>query len=132
MKLPSFLVFFGDDWGWGDLAANWKPSTGLTPNLDKLSAEGLRFTDFHVGSSVCTPSRAALLTGRLGLRTGVINNFSPDSLYGLPRNETTFAEVLQARGYRTGMLGKWHLGSARGYHPLDRGSVPRCSDELRY
>ena len=65
-----------------------------------------RLTDFHAGASICTPSRAALLTGRLGLRTGVINNFVPRSLAGLPLNETTIAEVLHKNGYNTGMIGK--------------------------
>ena len=66
----------------------------------------IRLTDFHAGASVCTPSRAALLTGRLGLRTGIERNFNPHSLYGLPANETTLAEVLQKNGYSTGMIGK--------------------------
>ena len=92
---------------WGDLGENNEEVRGLTPNFDKLAQEGLRFTNFHVGASVCTPSRAALLTGRLGPRTGVINNFGPSSLYGLPRNETTIAEFLKKEGgYRTGMVGK--------------------------
>ena len=64
-----------------------------------------RLTDFHAGASVCTPSRASLLTGRLGLRTGVIHNFDPESLGGLPLNETTLAEVLKGNGYTTGMIG---------------------------
>jgi arylsulfatase A-like enzyme len=98
----------GDDWGWGDLGANWAPTKalGLTPNLDKLADGGLRFVDFHAGASVCTPSRAALLTGRLGLRTGVTSNFGPSSTGGLPLNETTIAELLKPMGYKTGMIGK--------------------------
>ena len=98
----------GDDWGWGDLGANWAPTNalGLTPNLDKLADGGLRFVDFHAGASVCTPSRAALLTGRLGLRTGVTSNFGPSSTGGLPLNETTIAELLKPMGYKTGMIGK--------------------------
>jgi arylsulfatase G len=66
-----------------------------------------RLTDFHAGASICTPSRAALLTGRLGLRTGLTKNFGPDSLGGIPTNETTIAEILSSAGYRTAMLGKW-------------------------
>lgn len=66
-----------------------------------------RFTDFHVGASVCGPSRAALLTGRLGKRTGLITNFVPGSLGGLPLNETTMAESLKTVGYRTGMIGNY-------------------------
>eukprot|EP01051_Picozoa_sp_SAG22_P009090 SAG22_NODE_732_length_7583_cov_3.250134_2_plen_184_part_00 len=96
------------DWGWGDLGANWPPSKALnlTPNLDELAGGGLRFTDFHTGASVCTPARAALLTGRLGLRTGIVSNFGPSSIGGLPLNETTIAEMLKPAGYRTGMVGK--------------------------
>lgn len=77
--------------------------------------------DFHSAASVCTPSRASLLTGRLGKRTGVVRNFSPLSVAGLPLNETTFAETFQAAGYRTGMVGKWHLGMTSHYHPISRG-----------
>lgn len=111
------------DWGYGDLGANWPPTKalGLTPNLDRLAEGGLRFTDFHAAASVCTPSRAGLLTGRLGLRTGVVHNFGPSSIGGLPLNETTIAELLRPHGYRAGMVGKWHLGMANGHHPLDRG-----------
>ena len=95
------------DWGWGDLGENNEEVRGLTPNFDQLAQEGLRFTNFHVGASVCTPSRAALLTGRLAPRTGVRGNFGPSSLYGLPLNETTIAEFLKREGgYRTGMVGK--------------------------
>ncbi|XP_063222462.1 arylsulfatase G-like isoform X2 [Bacillus rossius redtenbacheri] len=78
-------------------------------------------TDFHAGASVCSPSRAALLTGRLGLRTGVVRNFVPESVGGIPTSETTLGEVLQGAGYRTAMLGKWHLGLTPGHHPVDRG-----------
>ena len=98
----NVIIFFGDDWGFGDIGANWAPTKGLTPHLDQLAAEGKRFTDFHVGASVCTPSRAALITGRLGLRTGTVSNFGPSSLYGLPLTEITLAEFLKSGGYRTG------------------------------
>ena len=95
--------------------------------------EGLRFTDFHAGASVCTPSRAALLTGRHGARTGVVNNFEADSNGGLPLNESTLAELLGARGYTSGMVGKWHLGMAHGHQPTARGfdswvGLPYSSD----
>jgi arylsulfatase A-like enzyme len=73
-----------------------------------------RLTDFHAGASVCTPSRAALLTGRLGLRTGLTKNFGTDSLGGIPTNETTIAEMLSSAGYRTAMLGKLPLTSFLG------------------
>ena len=93
----------------------------MTPNLDKIASEGIRFTDFHVGASVCSVSRAALLTGRLGVRTGVVHNFAEDSMYGLPRTENTLAELLKPAKYRTAVVGKWHLGTTPGYHPTYRG-----------
>ena len=88
------------------MGANWPAAAGMTPHMDKLAAEGIRFTDFHVGASVCTVSRAALLTGRLGVRTGVVHNFGIDSIAGLPRAETTIAEHLKPIGYRTAAIGK--------------------------
>ncbi|KDR24307.1 Arylsulfatase G [Zootermopsis nevadensis] len=117
---PNIVIIMADDMGWGDVGANW-PETVDTPTIDKLAQEGLRLTDFHAGASVCTPSRGALLTGRLGLRTGLTKNFGTDSLGGIPTNETTIAEILSSAGYRTAMLGKWHLGTQPGHHPLDKG-----------
>lgn len=118
---PNFVLLFVDDWGYGDLGANWPAAAGRTPNMDKLANEGIRFTDFHVGASVCSVSRAALLTGRLGVRTGVVHNFGPTSIAGLPRTENTIAELLKPAGYRTATVGKWHLGTTPGYHPSYRG-----------
>lgn len=69
--------------------------------MDQLASEGIRFTDFHVAASVCTVSRAALMTGRLGVRTGVVHNFGIDSVAGLPRTENTISELLKPAGYRT-------------------------------
>ncbi|XP_069685122.1 arylsulfatase G-like [Periplaneta americana] len=117
---PNIVIIMADDMGWGDVGANW-PQTVDTPAIDQLAREGLRLTDFHTGASVCTPSRAALLTGRLGLRTGLVENFGPESLGGIPTNETTVAEILLSAGYRTAMFGKWHLGTKPGHHPLDKG-----------
>lgn len=91
-----------------------------TPNMDILAAAGMRMTDMHA-MSVCTPSRAALLTGRLGLRTGVVVNFQTDAMYGLNRSELTLAELLKPAGYDTKVIGKWHLGTAAGFHPTYRG-----------
>ena len=120
-KPPNVALLFVDDWGWGDMGANWAAAKGMTPNLDEMAGEGIRFTDFHVGASVCSVSRAALLTGRLGVRTGVVSNFHVDSQFGLPQTEQTIAELLKPAGYRTGIIGKWHLGTHPGYHPSYRG-----------
>ncbi|XP_066836329.1 arylsulfatase G isoform X4 [Anser cygnoides] len=117
---PNFLVILADDLGWGDLGANWA-ETKETPNLDELAAEGTRFVDFHSAASTCSPSRASLLTGRLGARNGVTHNFAVTSAGGLPLNETTLAEVLRAAGYSTGAIGKWHLGHHGRHHPTARG-----------
>ena len=115
---PNILMLFGDDWGYGDLGANWDgvdpsksdpkfPRPQWTPHMDALAASGIRFTDFHAAASVCTPSRAGLLTGRLGLRTGVTHNFNAASSHGLPIGEITIAAHLKAANYRTAMIGKW-------------------------
>lgn len=121
---PNFIVIFADDLGWGDLASYGHP-TIATPNLDRLAAEGQRWTNFYVGASVCTPSRAALLTGRLPIRSGMMSAnqrvLFPDSHEGLPASEITIAEMLKGTGYRTGHVGKWHLGHLPQYLPTRNG-----------
>ncbi|MEE6506917.1 hypothetical protein FKM82_007897 [Ascaphus truei] len=105
-KKPNFIVILADDIGWGDLGANWAAATSTnTPNLDKMALDGMRFEDFHSAASTCSPSRASLLTGRLGIRNGVTHNFAVTSTGGLPLNETTLAEVLKRVGYTTGLIG---------------------------
>jgi len=123
-KKPSFVIIFADDLGYGDLACYGHP-TIRTPNLDRMAAEGQRWTDFYVGASVCTPSRAALLTGRLPIRSGMCSDVRrvlfPDSSGGLPQNEITLAEALKPQGYTSACIGKWHLGHLPQYLPTNNG-----------
>ncbi|KAM4664014.1 arylsulfatase G isoform 2-T3 [Discoglossus pictus] len=118
---PNFIIILADDIGWGDLGANWAAALKNTPNLNKMASDGMRFLDFHSAASVCSPSRASLLTGRLGIRNGVTHNFAVTSTGGLPLNETTLAEALHSLGYKNGVIGKWHLGHHGEFHPNFRG-----------
>ena len=111
---PNFIIIFADDLGYGDLGCYGHPSI-RTPHLDRMAAEGMRFTDFYSAAEVCTPSRAALMTGRLPIRSGmchdqfrVLRNVSTGHL---PVSEVTLASALKAKGYATGCIGKWHLGN---------------------
>lgn len=120
---PNVVIIFADDLGYGDLGCYGHPSI-RTPHLDKMAAEGLRFTDFYVAAEVCTPSRAALLTGRYPLRSGMAGNrrvLFGDSKGGLPKEEITIAEALKTKGYATAHIGKWHLGIHAGSRPQDQG-----------
>jgi arylsulfatase A len=121
---PNFVVVFADDLGYGDLGCYGHP-TIATPNLDRMAAEGQRWTDFYVAAPVCTPSRAALLTGRLPIRSGMCDDsrrvLFPDSAGGLPPQEITMAEALKGLGYATACIGKWHLGHLPKYLPTSQG-----------
>ncbi len=106
---PNFIVLFADDLGYGDLGS-YGSETIRTPRLDRMAAEGVRFTSFYSGAPFCSPSRAALLTGRYPVRAGVPNVLFPTETTGLPPSEVTIAETLKPAGYATAAIGKWHLG----------------------
>ncbi|XP_050692184.1 arylsulfatase A-like [Eriocheir sinensis] len=107
---PNIVVLLADDLGYGDLSFSGHP-TSRTPHIDGLAQESRFFTHHYVTSPVCSPSRASLLTGRMQVRSGVYPSyFVPDNPLGMHRNETTIAALLKAKGYRTMMTGKWHLG----------------------
>jgi arylsulfatase A-like enzyme len=138
-RLPNFIVIFTDDQGYGDLGSFGHP-TIRTPHLDRMAAEGQRWTSFYAAASVCTPSRAGLLTARLPVRSGMTNEgpggrrvLFPDSAGGLPGGEITIAEALKPRGYATAAIGKWHLGHLPEHLPMRHGfdsyfGVPYSND----
>lgn len=114
-KPPNVIVILADDLGYGDLGCFG--STIPTPNIDRLASEGIRLTRFYSASPVCSPSRAALLTGRYPARTGVVNVLMPGDKIGLNADERTISRVLKDAGYRTGCIGKWHLGNQPEFMP---------------
>lgn len=129
---PNVVIIMADDLGWGDIGANGADLVS-TPNIDRLAAEGVRLTSFYAGSNVCTPSRAALLTGRYPIRSGMQHVVFPHSDFGLPPEELTIAELLKEAGYATGMVGKWHLGHRDEFWPTAQGfneffGVPYSND----
>lgn len=137
---PNIIVIFVDDLGYGDLSSFGHP-TIETPNIDRMAQEGMKLTQFYVGASICTPSRAALLTGRLPIRSGMAgsknsgNVLYPRSTGGLPQSEITIAEAVKDKGYATGIIGKWHLGHLPEFLPLNHGfdyyfGIPYSNDML--
>jgi arylsulfatase len=132
---PNIVLVFMDNFGWGEPGFNGGGIIrgAATPRMDTLASEGLRLTNFNVETQ-CTPSRAAIMTGRYAIRSG--NGTVPlgGGVYGLVQWEVTMAEMLSNAGYATGMFGKWHLGHTEGRFPTDQGfdewyGIPNSSDE---
>jgi arylsulfatase A len=121
---PNFVIIFADDLGYGDLGSYGHP-TIRTPNLDRLASEGMKLTQFYAAASVCTPSRAGLMTGRYPVRTGMAGDRNrvlfPNSENGIPDDEITIAEALKEQGYATAAIGKWHLGHHEEFLPTQNG-----------
>jgi arylsulfatase A-like enzyme len=124
-RKPNFILILADDMGYGDIGCYGSKDVP-TPHLDALARDGVRFTDGYVSCAVCSPSRAALLTGRYQHRFGHEFNSGPlereaEINFGLPASETILPALLRPAGYRSIAIGKWHLGARPGFHPLDRG-----------
>jgi arylsulfatase len=132
---PNIVLIFMDNFGYGELGCYGGGITrgGATPRIDKLADEGLRLLNFNVEAQ-CTPSRAAIMTGRYAVRSGCGSVPITTGMYGLTQWEVTMAEMLSDAGYATGMFGKWHLGHTKGRFPTDQGfdewyGIPNSTDE---
>ena len=122
-QLPNVLLILADDHGYGDISAHDGPSI-QTPNIDRIAEQGTRFTRFYANSSVCSPSRASLMTGRYPDRAGVpgVIRTHPENSWGYFRQDAvTLPSALKQKDYRTALIGKWHLGLEPENHPCKRG-----------
>jgi arylsulfatase A-like enzyme len=120
---PNIILIMADDLGYGDIGC-YGSKTIQTPAIDRMATEGLKFTDFHSNGAVCTPTRAALMTGRYQQRAGlegVIYARRDGRIYGIAQQEKTMAEYFKEAGYTTGIFGKWHLGYKPEYNPVLHG-----------
>jgi arylsulfatase A-like enzyme len=117
---PNVVIFFIDDLGYADIGP-FGCTAYPTPRLDRLAAEGRKFTDFHSATAVCSASRIALLTGCYPERVSILGALRPKSPIGIHKNELTLAELLKQQGYATAIFGKWHLGDRRKFLPLQHG-----------
>lgn len=119
-KPPNIVFIFADDLGYGDLGC-FGAKDIKTPNIDRIAQQGIKFTEFYSASSICSPSRAGLLTGRMPQRMGINGVFFPESFTGMSPDEITIAELLKEKGYVSALVGKWHLGHRHQFLPLQQG-----------
>src|SRR6266576_777937 len=119
-RLPNIVIIFIDDQGYGDIGP-FGAKGYTTPNLDRMAAEGCKFTNFHVPQPVCSASRAGLLTGCYPNRIGIHGALGPAAKLGIAGSEMTLAELVKQKGYATGMAGKWHLGRPKQFLPTHHG-----------
>lgn len=117
---PNIVVILADDLGYGDIGT-FGATDIRTPAIDGLAAKGAKLTSFYSSSPVCSPTRAALITGRYPRRLGIDHVFFPESFTGIPADEVTIGEALKGNGYTTAIFGKWHLGHHRQFLPLQNG-----------
>ncbi len=132
---PNFVIIFTDDQGYADVGC-YGAKGFSTPNVDRMAAEGMKFTDFYSAAAICSPSRAALLTGCYPPRVSVPKVLFPKDNVGLNPDEVTIADLLKARGYATACIGKWHLGHLPKFLPTRQGfdyyfGLPYSNDMLR-
>lgn len=133
---PNIVLILADDLGYGDLGC-FGSKTIRTPNLDRMAAEGTRFTDFYVAQAVCSASRAALMTGCYANRVGMQGALNHTSQEGLHPDEVLIPEVCKQKGYATAAFGKWHLGTVAMFHPLKHGfdeffGIPYSNDNSKH
>jgi len=135
---PNIVLILADNLGWGELGCygGGVLRGAPTPRIDQLASQGLRFLNFNVESD-CVPTRSALMTGRHPIRTGALQSIPAGQPQGIIPWEITIAQLLSARGYATGIYGKWHLGDKEGRYPKDRGfdewyGIPRTTNETLF
>ena len=120
---PNIVLILADDLGYGDLAC-YGSAKNLTPHIDGLARDGVRFTDFHSASAICTPTRVSILTGRYPARFGITRAFRDTKEEFLPPDVITLPKLLKQAGYATAHVGKWHLGGLQKSDIADRASGP--------
>ncbi len=118
--LPNVIIMFVDDLGYSDIGMYGAPGYA-TPNLDRMAAEGVHFTDFYVSQPVCSASRASLLTGSYANRIGIHGALGPGNSHGIHQDEITLGELFKTKGYATAAYGKWHLGHHPQFLPMEHG-----------